>query len=93
MSIGEGQTEQVYARNVETNVGMVKFSIPVTPENVALAREWKVNQNQNLVQIAGRTADGSVERSFSGAAFVGDYTVPIGSETEIEIEFKSNTAI
>lgn len=93
VSIGEGKTEQVYSRNVETNIGMVKFSIPVTPENIKLAREWKVNENRNLVQIAGRTAEGSVERSLSGAAFVGSYTVPIGSETVIEIEFKGNTLI
>jgi hypothetical protein len=93
VSIGDGKTEQVYARDLETAIAMVKFEVPTTPENIALARTWKANQNQNVVQIAGRTAEGQMTRTFSGAALLGDYEVQIGTETSIELEFKGNVSI
>lgn len=93
VSIGEGKTEQIYARDLETSIAMVKFEVPTTPENIALAREWKANENQNVVQIAGRTAEGEVTRTFSGAALLSDYEVQIGTETSIELEFKGNVSI
>ncbi len=93
VSIGEGKTEQVFARDLETAISMVKFEVPTTPENIALARQWKGNENQNVVQIAGRTAEGELTRTFSGAALVGDYEVQIGTETSIELEFKGSVSI
>lgn len=93
VSVGEGKTETVYAQNLETNMSMVKFEVYTTPESVKLARQWKTNGNQNLVQIAGRTAEGNVERTFTGAALIGNYEVGIGTETTIEIEFHANQAI
>lgn len=93
VSIGEGKTEQVYARDLETAIAMVKFEVPTTPENITLARTWKANQNQNVVQIAGRTAEGQMTRTFSGAALLSDYEVQIGTETSIELEFKGNVSI
>jgi len=94
VSVGGGQTEQVYARDVETNFSSVKFSLPTTPDNVKLARSWKTNANQNVVAIAGSTSDGkTMTRTFTQAALVGNYKIPIGSEADIEIEFMANTAI
>lgn len=92
-SVGSGKVEQVYARNVETSVGAVKFELPTTPENIKLARAWKANQNQNVVQVAGSTPEGEVTRTFTGAALVTDYEVNVGSETSIEVEFHTNPAI
>jgi len=92
-SAGGGQVEQIYANNVESNFSMVKFELPATVENIELAREWKSNANANLVQIAGSTPEGRVTRTFSQAALLGDYEVPLGSDTNIAIEFKSNPAI
>jgi hypothetical protein len=93
VSIGGGRTEQVYANDLETNFSRVKFSIPTTPENIALARIWKANRNQNVVQIAGSTIDGDVTRTFTGAALVKDYEVNIATEADIEIEFQANASI
>lgn len=93
VAVGRGKTEQVYAQNLESNFSMVKFELPTTPENVELARAWKTNGNQNVVQIAGRTAEGEVTRTFTGAALIGNYEVPIGTETNVEIEFHANAAI
>jgi hypothetical protein len=93
VSIGNGKTETVYSRDLETNLGMVKFELPVTPQTIELLRAWKSNANQNVVQIAGSTPEGDVTRTFSSAALVTDYEVGVGSETTIEAEFRGNAPI
>ncbi len=92
-SIGGGKVEQVYAQNVESNISMLKFELPTTPENIKLARSWKSNQNQNVFVIAGSTNEGDVTKTFTQAAVVNDYEVAIGSEGSIEVEVKANPAI
>lgn len=92
-SIGGGKVEQIFSNDVETSFSSLMFEIPTTPENVALARSWKTNQNRNAFQIAGSTPEGDVTRTFTQAAVLNDYEVGIGSETSIPIEIKSNPAI
>ena len=93
VSIGGGKTEQIYARNLETNFAKLMFDLPTTPENIELARQWKTNGNANVFEVAGETPEGSTTRVFTQAALVGDYEVEIGSEGNISIELKANTAI
>lgn len=93
VSVGDGKVELVYANNLETSMSRLKFSLPATVDNVALALSWKVNRSQNVFQIAGSTADGDITRTFTGAAVTNDYEVPIGTEADIEIEIMSNAAI
>ncbi len=94
VSIGGGKTEQVFARNLETNFSKVMFELHTTPENVALARRWKANGNANVISIAGETSDGkNVTRTFNRAAIVNDYEVQIGSDTNIAIEAAAEAAI
>lgn len=92
---GGSNVEQIFSNNIETNFSTVKFDIPATPDNIALAREWKVKQNANLVQISGRTVgDGKImTRTFSQAALLSDYEVALGSDTNISLEFKANPAV
>lgn len=92
-SIGEGNVENVFSNNLESSMAMVKFELRSTIENIKLARSWKQNQDQNVVQVAGRTVDGEMVRTFTGAVLVNDYPVPIGSDATIEIEFHSNRAV
>ena len=93
-STGGGAVEQVYSENVETNFSMVKFEIYNDAFSIKKAREWKTNGNLNVVQIAGTAKDGtSVERTFQNAGLLADYEVALGSETTIELEFKSDAAV
>ncbi len=92
-SVGGGSVEQVYSRDLETALSKVMFDIHTTPANVKLARSWKANGNQNVVQIAGKTPEASMTRTFTQAAMVGDPEIEIGSEGVINIEFMSNSAI
>ena len=91
-STGEGDSEQVYAQDIESQYSTVKFTMPTTPETIALARAWKANKNQNVIAITGSTVDGDVRRTFTQAALVNDYEVQAGTETSIELEFKTNKA-
>ena len=93
VSIGDGKTEQVFARNLETNFSTLKFELPTTPENIELARSWKAAGNENVFQIAGSAGGQEITRTFSQAVLINDYEVEIGTETTISIEIRSNSAI
>lgn len=92
-SAGGAQTEQVFSDDIEKRYSTVKFEIPPTVENIAKARAWKINKNQNLVQIAGRTIDGKLTRTFSQAALLSDYEVPLTSDGNISLEWRANPAV
>ncbi len=93
MSVGGGGVEQVFSKDLETSFSMVKFSMPTTVENIKLAKRWKTNGNANVVQLAASTLEGDMTRTFTQAALTPNYEVNIGTETDIEIEFESNSAI
>ncbi len=92
-SVGGGSVEQVYSRDLETALSQIMFDLHTTPANVKLARSWKSNANQNVVQIAGKTAEADMTRVFTQAAMTGDPEIEIGTEGVINIEFMSNAAI
>lgn len=92
-SVGGDQTEQIYSDDIESNFSTISFEIPATIENIAKAREWKTNKNQNVVQVLGSTPEGSMTRTFTQAAFLNNYEVALGSDTNIPIEFKANPAV
>lgn len=93
VSAGAGTVEQLYIENIESNFGMFKFDMPVTIETIALARKWKVNKNRNVCQVVGENDEGTVSKTFTQSAMLNDYEVPIGSDTVISIEFKSNPVV
>jgi hypothetical protein len=92
-SVGGGAVEQIFSRDVETSLSKVMFDLHTTPANVKLARNWKSSGNENVVQIAGQTAEGDTTRTFTQAAFTGDPEIEISTEGVINIEFMSNAAI
>lgn len=94
MIAGPNKVEQVYARDLESNVGKLMVDIPSTPELVAAALVWKQNANRNVVQFAGRTEDGQeVARTWPASALVNDYEVPVSADGNISLEFHGNTPI
>jgi len=92
-SAGGNQTEQVYSDNIEMRYSTVKFELPATVDNIAKTRQWKQNKNQNLIQIQGRTADGDLSRTFSQAALLTDYEVPLTNDGNIALEWRANPAV
>lgn len=92
VSDGGGRVAQVFANDLETAFGMVKFSIRSTIENIELARSWKVAGNTNVIVISGDDDEGNdFIRTFTQASLASNYEVAIGTEGNIEIEFQSNS--
>jgi hypothetical protein len=92
-SAGGNQTEQVFSDNVEMRYSTIKFELPSTIANIEKLRQWKQNKNQNLVQIQGRTTDGTLSRTFAQAALLTDYEVPLTNDGNITVEWRSNPAV
>ena len=92
-SAGGTRTEQVYSDNVEMRYSTIKFELPSTIENIGKLRQWKQNKNQNLVQVQGRTVDGTLSRTFAQAALLTDYEVPLTNDGNITVEWRSNPAV
>lgn len=95
-SAGGGSVETVYFDNDESKIGMVKFKIfssTVAGGTSApdLVRGWKTNGNANVITISEN--GGGFERTFNNASLNSNYTISVGSEAEIEVEFMSDQAI
>lgn len=95
-SAGGAQAVQVLADNIEDNFSEVKFSLDPTLENIANARAWKAQPGQNVVAVTGVVVDGTTSatfsRTFQKASIVNNYEVPLGADTQIDLEFKSDPA-
>ena len=90
--IGGGQTEQVFSEDLATKFGMVKFSMPSTEDAAKLVREWKNNQNNNVVELQSATGGAEFTRIFTQASIQGDPEVNLSTDGSVEIEFRSNPA-
>lgn len=86
---GGGAVEQVYVDNVETRLSMFKFSLIPTKDSVELARSWKTNRNENVITYT----EGTFSRSFAQAALTSDYEVNASADGNIDLEFKTRSAI
>lgn len=88
---GSGQTEQIFSQDLKTKTGMVKFSIPSTPENEANKRAWKANLNNNVIELIGPPGS-RFTKIFTQAAILGDPETNAATDGSIELEFRSNPA-
>jgi hypothetical protein len=88
-SAGGGSVQTVLSNNVETNLSMVKFSMFPTAENIATILSWKNNGNANVISASGA----GLTRSFTNATLINDYEINLGSDTQIDLEFKTDAAI
>ncbi len=89
--VGGGQTEQVFSKDLATKFGMVKFTMPSTAETEAVKRAWKVNDNNNVVELIGPTGSG-VTKIFTSAAILEDPETSAAQDGNIEVEFNTNPA-
>lgn len=87
-SAGNGVIDQLYADNVETQIGMVKFSLASTAANINLARQWKNNKNQNAIAVTATVSEGTLTRNFTQMALVNDFEVALQTDGVLELEFK-----
>ena len=95
-SAGGAQVEQILADNIEDNFSEVKFALDPTESNIANARIWKAQPGQNVVSVTATATEGSVtttfSRTFQKATITNNYDVPLGADTQIDLEWKSSPA-
>lgn len=89
--VGGGQTEQVFSKDLSSKFGMVKFSMPTTDENEGNKRDWKLNDNNNVVELIGPSGS-TFTKIFTQAAILEDPESNAATDGNIEIEFQSNPA-
>ena len=89
--VGGGQTEQVFAKDLASKFGMVKFSMPSTPENEKLKREWKANDNNNVIELIGPVGS-NFTKIFTQGAILADPETSAATDGNIEIDFNTNPA-
>ncbi len=95
-SAGGAQVEQILADNIEDNFSEVKFALDPTESNIANARIWKAQPGENVVSVTATATEGSVttafSRTFQKASITNNYEVPLGADTQIDLEWKSSPA-
>lgn len=87
-AVGPGASEVVFSENAEQKMSKVSFELYPTADSIALARQWKANKSDNVIEII---ADG-VQRSFLTAALTNDYENELGADTTISLEWMSQPA-
>jgi hypothetical protein len=88
-SAGGGSVDVVYSDNAESKMSSVNFDMINTAENIALARSWKANLNQNAISVVAP----GFSRNFSNMALVSDYSVELSADGKISLEFMGNAAV
>jgi len=89
--VGGGQSEQVFSKDLASKFGMVKFSMPSTEDSEELKRAWKVNDNNNVVELVGPSGS-NFAKVFTQASILSDPETSAATDGNIEIEFQSNPA-
>ena len=88
-SAGGNNVFAVYAEDVSTRIGEVKFELANTEQNIALIRDWKLRGNDNVIIINGE----EFSRTFSNSVLSNNYEIGLGADTNISLEFKSDPAV
>lgn len=94
VSEGGGRISQVFATNQETAIGMVKFALRATAENIDLLRGWQLGRNRNVVELASDDGNGnSLTRAFTQATVSNNPEIPFSADGTISVEWESNAPI
>lgn len=84
VSAGGGSVTPVVTDNVETKLGMIKFSLANTADGLSLARQMADAGESNEFQIA----DPDLQASFSGMALITEPERALSQDGVIELEFQ-----
>lgn len=83
ISSGGGAITPVITDNVETKLGMIKFSVPNTSDGAQIAREASDAGENNEFQIS----DEDLQVSFTGMALMTEPERPLSQDGVFELEF------
>ncbi len=83
ISAGGGAIIPVITDNVETRLGMIKFSVPNTSDGAQIARDSADAGEDNEFQII----DEALQVSFTGMALMTEPERPLSQDGAFELEF------
>lgn len=86
--VGGTERATVFSKDLTTRTGQVKFSIPSTAFSIAEVKDWKNNENNNVIEASGNGVDFTAIST--EATMLNDPEINIASEGVIEIEFMGN---
>lgn len=93
---GGGAVEQVFADDITDNFSMIGFEIDPDPDLIDFFRAVKATPGVHTVILSGEATIGTqtkeLTRTFQHASLISNYEVPLGADTAISIEFKSDPA-
>lgn len=89
--------EQEFSKNMEEAFSTFKFSAYPSVDNLDAIRVLENKDNTNLVTATGAEVVDGVEktwrRTFKSATITNKVDKPVGADTVIELEWKSNAAV
>lgn len=85
---GSATTETVFSEDAESKVSKFNFEIYPTADNISLARSWKANKSNNVIEYVAN----GMQRTVTSAAIVNDFEVEIGADTTITLEWIGDPA-
>ncbi len=85
---GPGDLEVVTAEDVNTKIGMVKFTLISTVENAALVRQWQSNVGANRIT----TSLSGLTENFAQMSVSNNPDITTGNDASFEVEFQGNAS-
>jgi len=94
--IGDTVTQE-YSENVEEAFSEFKFSVYPSVENIEKLRQLRANKNTNTVSATAgeivRGVEKTFRRTFKNAGISTKINKPLGADTVIEVNWKSDAAV
>ena len=88
VSQGAGKTETIFSEDDSKKMSKVNFEIYPTDDNIKKARKWKSLKNDNVIEFAD-----VISKTFSNVSLVNDYSIDLGAETTIKLEWIGDPAV
>ncbi len=94
--IGTSVTQE-FSKNVEEAFSEFKFSVYPNADLLDLLRDWETRDNTNTVTATAAELVSGVEktwrRTFKNATISTKVTKPLGADTVVEVNWKSDAAV
>ena len=91
LSAGGDTVAVVQCQNLENRFTQGSMELPVTPEHIAFARQWKRNFNRNAMSATDSGAGGSW--IFRNMMITNDFETTFGAGEYFTVEFHSDPVV
>jgi hypothetical protein len=89
-SVGGGSVESVHTEDAEAKIGMIKFSLYVTGDNIASVNTWKSSATIGGHVVQGIDSVTNKPIVLQSASMVNDPDFEASADGKVEVEFEGN---